>query len=159
MSADIQWLVIRNNSSFLMKRRNAPTLSREPNNLKGRNSFRYNGLIRRKCVGIEPAPSGKGVVLVTRNNRSVRKPAKNYTRVELKGNARATLKTIRRTMLNGKYRPDLKMCAVRRASAILRSQKPVVVKKARSAGKKEKGIRTTLHDRFTFKCSGCTGRQ
>jgi len=137
MSADIQWLVIRNNSSFLMKRRHAPTLSREPNNLKGRNSFRYNGLVRRKCVGVEPAPSGKGVVLVTRNNRSFRKPGKNFTRVELKANARATLKTISRTMFNGKYRPDLKMTAVRRASAILRSQKPVVVKKARGVSKKK----------------------
>jgi len=40
-------------------------------------------------------------------------------------------------MFGGKYRPDLKMCAVRRASAILRSQKPVTVKKTRGAGKKK----------------------
>jgi len=137
MSADIQWLVVRNNSSFLMKRRHAPTFSRERNNLKGRNSFRYNGLVRKKCVGIEPASSGKGVVMQTRNGKTMRKPAKNFTRVELKGNARATLKTIARTLFDGKYRPDLKMCAVRRASAILRSQKPVVVKKARTGGKKK----------------------
>ncbi|ELK23872.1 60S ribosomal protein L28 [Myotis davidii] len=36
--------------------------SQEPNNLKARNSFRYNGLIHRKTVGVEPAPDGKGVV-------------------------------------------------------------------------------------------------
>ena len=36
----------------------------EPNNLKARNSFRYNGLIHRKTVGVEPAADGKGVVVV-----------------------------------------------------------------------------------------------
>lgn len=34
--------------------------SQEPNNLKARNSFRYNGLIHRKTVGVEPAADGKG---------------------------------------------------------------------------------------------------
>jgi len=121
-----------------MKRKNMPCLTKEPNNLKGLNSFRYSGLVQKKTVAIEPAASGKGVVLVTRNGGSLRKPAKNYSRVELKGNARRTLKTIGQTLFNGKYRKDLKMCAVRRASAILRSQKPVVVKKARGTGGKKK---------------------
>jgi len=137
MSADIQWLIIRNNSSFLMKRKHMPTLTKEPHNLKGRNSLRYNGLVQKRTVGVEAAPSGKGVVLVTRNGGSVRKLAKNYSRVELKRNPRKTLKTIGQTLFEGRYRRDLKMCAVRRASAILRSQKPVVVKKARTGGKKK----------------------
>lgn len=38
--------------------------SQEPNNLKARNSFRYNGLIHRKTVGVEPAADGKGIVVV-----------------------------------------------------------------------------------------------
>jgi len=119
-----------------MKNKHMPSLSKEPHNLKGRNSFRYSGLVQKKTVGVEPAPSGKGIVLVTRNGTSLRKPAKNYTRVELKRNARKTLKTIARTLFNGHYRKDLKMTAVRRASAILRSQKPVIVKKARTGTKK-----------------------
>jgi len=138
MSADIQWLIVRNNSSFLVKRKNMPTLTKEPYNLKGLNSFRYNGLVRKKTVGIEPASSGKGVVLVTRNGGSLRKPAKNYTRTELKRNSRKTIKTISRTLFNGRYRKDLKMCAIRRASALLRSQKPVIVKKTRGAVAKKK---------------------
>jgi len=120
-----------------MKRKHMPTLTKEPHNLKGRNSFRYNGLVQKRTVGLEPASSGKGIVLVTRNSGSVRKPAKNYTRTELKHNSRKTLKTIARTLFNGRYRKDLKMCAVRRASALLRSQKPVVVKKARTVTKKK----------------------
>uniref|UniRef100_A0A673V2M0 Large ribosomal subunit protein eL28 n=1 Tax=Suricata suricatta TaxID=37032 RepID=A0A673V2M0_SURSU len=63
MSAHLQWMVVRNCSSFLIKR-NKQTYSTEPNNLKARNSFRYNGLIHRKIVGVEPAADGKGVVVV-----------------------------------------------------------------------------------------------
>jgi len=39
----------------------------EPYNLKGRNSFRYNGLVQRRTVGIEPSSDGKAVVVVTKN--------------------------------------------------------------------------------------------
>lgn len=38
----------------------------EPNNLRGQNSFRFNGVIRKRTVGVEPAKDGKGVVLVTK---------------------------------------------------------------------------------------------
>lgn len=78
---------------------------------------------------------GKGVALIIRNKRSVRKPAKNLVRVELKRNSRKTLGSIRKTVSESGYRKDLKMAAMRRASAVLRSQKPVVVKKTR--GKKK----------------------
>ena len=45
--------------------------------MKGKNSFRYNGFIHRKTVGvepanagIEPAKEGSGVLLVTRKSKS-----------------------------------------------------------------------------------------
>ncbi|KAK7925752.1 hypothetical protein WMY93_008062 [Mugilogobius chulae] len=63
MSSHLQWMVIRNCSSFLIKR-NGQTYSTEPNNLKSRNSFRFNGLVHKKTVGVQPAPDGKGVVVV-----------------------------------------------------------------------------------------------
>ncbi|XP_069121677.1 large ribosomal subunit protein eL28-like [Argopecten irradians] len=130
MSADVQWAIIRNNSSFLLKG-NKRTFSMEPNNLKAKNSFRYNGLVQRKSIGVEPAKDGKGVVLVTRNTQGSRKPCKNYTRMELKRDPRRVLGTIRKTVRNNRYRKDLKMAALRRASALLKSQKPVVVKATR----------------------------
>ncbi|XP_046368562.1 large ribosomal subunit protein eL28-like [Haliotis cracherodii] len=129
MSADLQWMIIRNNSSFLLKRPGL-TVSTERNNLKNINSFRYNGLIRRKTVGVEPAKDGKGIVMVTRNATGTRKPNKAFTRVEMKRDPRRTFATVRKTIRRNKYRKDLKMAAVRRASAIIRSQKPIVVKKA-----------------------------
>ncbi|XP_011852353.1 PREDICTED: 60S ribosomal protein L28 isoform X3 [Mandrillus leucophaeus] len=121
MSAHLQWMVVRNCSSFLIKR-NKQTYSTEPNNLKARNSFRYNGLIHRKTVGVEPAADGKGQ----------RKPATSYVRTTINKNARATLSSIRHMIRKNKYRPDLRMAAIRRASAILRSQKPVMVKRKRT---------------------------
>ncbi|KAI5757342.1 RPL28 [Gulo gulo luscus] len=171
MSAHLQWMVVRNCSSFLIKR-NKQTYSTEPNNLKARNSFRYNGLIHRKTVGVEPAADGKGVVVVLKRRSGQRKPATSYVRTTINKNARATLSSVRHMIRKNKYRPDLRMvsggwlrpgslgglarrasadswtrarergrraepspcpqAAIRRASAILRSQKPVMVKRKRA---------------------------
>ncbi|CAD7692139.1 unnamed protein product [Nyctereutes procyonoides] len=144
MSAHLQWMVVRNCSSFLIKRnkqtystvsgapgrgeataaiagvlpasrpRRAPFPSQEPNNLKARNSFRYNGLIHRKTVGVEPAADGKGVVVVLKRRSGQRKPATSYVRTTINKNARATLSSIRHMIRKNKYRPDLRM--VSRAS-------------------------------------------
>uniref|UniRef100_A0A2K5EKP4 Large ribosomal subunit protein eL28 n=1 Tax=Aotus nancymaae TaxID=37293 RepID=A0A2K5EKP4_AOTNA len=106
MSAHLQWMVVRNCSSFLIKR-NKQTYSTEPNNLKARNSFRYNGLIHRKTVGVEPAADGKGVVVVMKRRSGQRKPATSYVRTTINKNARATLSSIRHMIRKNKYRPDL----------------------------------------------------
>uniref|UniRef100_A0A2K5EKN7 Large ribosomal subunit protein eL28 n=1 Tax=Aotus nancymaae TaxID=37293 RepID=A0A2K5EKN7_AOTNA len=110
MSAHLQWMVVRNCSSFLIKR-NKQTYSTEPNNLKARNSFRYNGLIHRKTVGVEPAADGKGVVVVMKRRSGQRKPATSYVRTTINKNARATLSSIRHMIRKNKYRPDLRMAA------------------------------------------------
>ncbi|KAI2593272.1 ribosomal protein L28 [Homo sapiens] len=112
MSAHLQWMVVRNCSSFLIKR-NKQTYSTEPNNLKARNSFRYNGLIHRKTVGVEPAADGKGVVVVIKRRSGQRKPATSYVRTTINKNARATLSSIRHMIRKNKYRPDLRMLAGR----------------------------------------------
>merc|ERR1712018_798922 len=125
MSAELQWMIIRNNSSFLLKG-SGQTFSKESSNLKSKNSYRYNGLVRRKTIGVEPA-DGKGVVLVTRKANHWRRPGASMNRTELKKDSRKPLTTIRNTIRKGRYRKDLKMAALRKASAVLRSQKPVTV--------------------------------
>nr|XP_035140351.1 60S ribosomal protein L28-like [Callithrix jacchus] len=62
MSVHLQWMVVWNCSSLIKE--NKRTYSTEPNNLKARNSFRYNGLIHRKTVGVELPADGKGVIVV-----------------------------------------------------------------------------------------------
>merc|ERR1712129_595434 len=105
------------------------------NNLKAKHSLRYNGFIPRKTGGVEPSKDGKGVVLVTRKSKGSRRPGKNITRVELKKHSRRTVATIRSALKANNYRKDLVNPAVRRACAIIRSQKPVVIRKARGSKK------------------------
>ncbi|XP_052787774.1 60S ribosomal protein L28-like [Mya arenaria] len=128
VSPDLVWGIIRNNSAFILKG-NRQTYSREPNNLRSRNSFRYNGFINKRTVGVQPTKDNKGVVLVTKKPTVRGRPNVTYNRVELKKGGRKTLETIRNTIRKGSYRKDLKMAAVRRASAILKSQKPVAIRK------------------------------
>jgi large subunit ribosomal protein L28e len=79
-------MVLRSNSSFLHKRKLGTFttvcylffifcsflfyLFKEPNNLKNRNTFRFNGLIHPKVVGVEAVKDGKGVVFSTGNVKS-----------------------------------------------------------------------------------------
>ncbi|XP_062269356.1 60S ribosomal protein L28 [Platichthys flesus] len=135
MSAHLQWMVIRNCSSFLIKR-NGQTYSTEPNNLKSRNSFRFNGLVHKKTVGVQPAADGKGVVVVLKKRRGQHKPAGSYEKITINKNSRATLNSLRHIIRKNNYRKDLRMAALRRASAILKSQKPVVVRKKRTRATK-----------------------
>ncbi|CAL1567709.1 unnamed protein product [Knipowitschia caucasica] len=135
MSSHLQWMVIRNCSSFIIKR-NGQTYSTEPNNLKSRNSFRFNGLVHKKTVGVKPAPDGKGVVVVLKKRAGQNKPATSYEKITINKNSRATLNSVRHIIRKSKYRKDLRMAALRCASAILKSQKPVVVKKKRTRAAK-----------------------
>lgn len=102
----------------------------EPNNLKNRNSFRLNGLIHPKVVGVEAAKDGKGVVFSTGSTKSkilliifrkknhlfidsdARKPAKRLRKVKLNKDSRRTLTSIRRTIRKQCYRKDLKMVCI-----------------------------------------------
>lgn len=61
----LQWVVVQNGSSFLIKW-NKQKYRTRTSNLKAGNSC-YNGLINRKTVGVEPAAEGKGVVVVMRS--------------------------------------------------------------------------------------------
>uniref|UniRef100_A0A674IX25 Large ribosomal subunit protein eL28 n=1 Tax=Terrapene triunguis TaxID=2587831 RepID=A0A674IX25_9SAUR len=82
---------------------------KEPNNLKARNSFRYNGLIHRKTVGVEPAADGKGIVVVLKKRAGQRKPATSYEKTTINKNARATLNSLRHIIRKNNYRKDLRM--------------------------------------------------
>ncbi|CAF4550309.1 unnamed protein product [Rotaria sp. Silwood2] len=121
-SSHVQWMVIRNTSSFLHKRK-LGTFTTEPSNLKNRNTFRSNGLIHPKVVGVEAVKDGKGVVFTTGCVKNMKKPAKRLRKVKLTKDSRRTLTSIRRTIRKQCYRKDLKMAALRRASALLRGQR------------------------------------
>lgn len=55
-----------------------PLMLQEPNNLKAKNSFRFNGLVHKKTVGVQPAADGKGVVVVLKKRRGSTPFVGNY---------------------------------------------------------------------------------
>ena len=64
VSSDIAWAVIRNNSSFLLKKRGVKKpFSTEPCNLTKRNTQRHNGLVNSKAVDISATADNKGWVV------------------------------------------------------------------------------------------------
>ncbi|XP_066936675.1 large ribosomal subunit protein eL28-like [Clytia hemisphaerica] len=134
MSADLCWSIVRKNSCFLVKSL-GKTLTKEPNNLSGVNNFASNGYINKKTVGVDADPSGKGVVLSIRKSKNGNKPAKSVSRTTVRG-SRHSIKVIRDTLNKSEYRKDLSDIAIRRASAIIRSQNTSAAKKQRSRRKK-----------------------
>lgn len=109
VSRDLEWVLTRNWSSHLVKRRGINRrFSRDPLNPKGLFVPRFQGTIQRKAINIEPNPSGKGVVLVYKKRRHQQKPAKSLGKIELNKDSRRTLRNIRTFCNRNLYRTDLK---------------------------------------------------
>ncbi|KAK2116968.1 60S ribosomal protein L28 [Saguinus oedipus] len=124
MSVHLQWMVVQNCSSFLIKE-NKRTYSTDPNNLKARNSFRYNGLIHHMTVDVELAANGKGVLVVMKRRSGQRKPATCLLRAD------HHQQECSRHAQQHQTHDTQDQVPARPASAILRSQKPVMVKRKR----------------------------
>ncbi|KAJ6642736.1 60S ribosomal protein L28 [Pseudolycoriella hygida] len=133
-SADLNWLIIRNNNAHLLKKTNIKKpFSTERNNLTNVSSFRYSGLVHSKTLAVVPADK-TGFTVVYKKQGQVIKPAKSSVRVTFKHGARRSLKKLKNLLRFNKYRADLRQAALRRASAVIRSQKvPKSAKKAKVA--------------------------
>ena len=68
------------------------------------------------------------VTLLSHLNRSQR-PGKSVARIEMKSGARTSLHKVKNMMVKQRYRKDLTKAALRKASAIIRSQKPLPARK------------------------------
>ncbi|EDS31426.1 ribosomal protein L28 [Culex quinquefasciatus] len=122
-SSHLNWLIIRDHNAFLLKRRNIrKPFSTEPNNLTNLSSFRYSGLVHKKSLGIVPAD--KGISVVYKRPKYQTKPAKATVKVTLKHKPRRALKKLKNIINGNRYRRDLRQAALRRASALLRAQRP-----------------------------------
>ena len=142
MSSDIAWAIIRNNSAYLLKKRGCPKpFSTDPLNLTNKNSQRYVGLVNKKAVGIQPLSKKfadnkeKGFVLTVKKGKGNR-PVAASTSVTMKAGARASLPKIKSMLGKQRYRKDLTKAALRRASAIIRSEKPLPPRKGTKTAKK-----------------------
>ncbi|XP_054714589.1 60S ribosomal protein L28-like [Uloborus diversus] len=130
MSSHLTWMIIRNRSSFMIKKRNVKKyFNSDPLNMKNIHSPRFCGLVQKKAIMVEPHAQNNGVNLVFKKARHQNRPVKALQREQLTRNARRTMTVIKKFVKQNKYRKDLKMLALRRASAILKSQRHVVPKK------------------------------
>jgi len=153
MSADLQWLLVRNNSSFLVKR-NGVQFTSEPGNLTQKNSFKFSGLANNKTVGLKvvAVKDKKKVAIVTKSTKPSQqnKPATQLrTRLLTKGmraNTCRAAQAIKTETAKSFYRGDLSRFAVARWHALTKTLKPVVVnakaekRKRRGAAKKQAAV-------------------
>ena len=138
MSSDICWAVVRNNSSFLLKKRGCPKpFNTDPLNLTNVNAQRHCGLVNDKAIGLQPAKEGNGFQVVLKKPKCARKPMKATTTTVLKNGPRASVPALKSMIHKQRYRKDLSSAALRRASAICRSQKPLPKRKGAKAAKAE----------------------
>lgn len=109
-SQDLQWLLVRSNSSFIIKQKGIGRIfSREPANLTQLHSYKYSGLVNAKSVAVEAPASGKGVVITTKNSKKgpqAVKSSKNVSSIK-KGGGRRTAGVVSNIVAKRNYRSDL----------------------------------------------------
>jgi len=79
ISADLIWEVVRNQNSYLVKRKSSGGVqfSRDPFNLTNKHSKTHAGFANDKAVSVQPNDKG-GVTLVTKKLTNQNKPASYY---------------------------------------------------------------------------------
>merc|ERR1712059_177734 len=112
--------------------------STEPLNLTNRNSYRYNGLVQAKAVGVSAARDDKGFVVTTKRCKAAHKPGKSLVHTTMKAGLGRSLHMTKGSLIKQRYRKDLTKAAMRRAAAIVRSQKPLPKRKGSNKGAAKK---------------------
>ncbi|KAJ8520829.1 hypothetical protein ONZ45_g2348 [Pleurotus djamor] len=140
MSTDLQWLLVRNYNSFLVKRvREGPVFSKEPGNLRNLHSHKYSGLANSKTIDV--SDSSSGIQITTRKVKATPTQVKSAyatSTVRPRSGGRRALGVASQYAKRG-YRPDLRAATLARVSALVAAQappKPSPAKKIR--GKKAK---------------------
>lgn len=130
---ELQWMILRNQSRFLVKR-NGAAFSSEPGNLKNKHSFKFSTMANSKAVGLERTDDGVTLMTKTKTKKS---PKNMFKKVTLKRDFRRVAKSIKGAC--ALYRPDLEKDALARWTVIHRSlgekKKAAPAKKSRRANK------------------------
>lgn len=138
-SNDLLWLMIRDNSSFIVKRPNEKMFSREPLNLTNKHTAKYSGHANDRIIGVQPSKKGKGVTLFTKSKKeNDTSPVKTLIKSDLRNSSAKGISTnIYNATVKKGYRVDLRYEALARGSAIVLSQQP----KKDAPAKKTRGIK------------------
>jgi len=122
-SPDLIWAIVRDNSSFLVKRNHAQ-FSLEPNNLTNKNTFKYSGLANKRTLGVSEVD---GKIVLSIKKRGARRVKDSGHAVILgKHRRNKSVKahnTIGQLTQRSFYRADLTKDAVARYNALHRARK------------------------------------
>merc|ERR1712024_267270 len=118
MSSDIAWAITKNNSAYLLKKRNCPKpFSTDPMNLTNKHCKRFVGLVNKKALAIAPASDNKGFTVTIKKGSSNR-PGKNKDTVTMKAGPRRSLHKVKALIVKQRYRKDLTKAAMQRAAVL-----------------------------------------
>merc|ERR1712098_51250 len=98
----------------------------------------HGGLVNAKCVGVSAASDNKGFVLTTTRSKMMHKPGKSLVNTTMKTGLGRSLHKTKGSLVKQRYRKDLPKAAMRRAAAIVRSQKPLPKRKGSNKGAAKK---------------------
>eukprot|EP00310_Coccolithus_braarudii_P014175 CAMPEP_0183353372 /NCGR_PEP_ID=MMETSP0164_2-20130417/33219_1 /TAXON_ID=221442 /ORGANISM="Coccolithus pelagicus ssp braarudi, Strain PLY182g" /LENGTH=155 /DNA_ID=CAMNT_0025526033 /DNA_START=45 /DNA_END=512 /DNA_ORIENTATION=- len=152
-SADLTWEIIRNSSSFVVKRDGAH-FNREPANLYNVNARKYSGLANDKAIGLSIVTTtnaaGKElqkVKMIVKRTKSQykQKPSQQFAVDTLRRHKVAKKHVgaahVRKATVGSHYRPDLARLAVARYHALrkaIQAKKGIRKQKARVRTRKNK---------------------
>ncbi|KAJ7731219.1 ribosomal L28e protein family-domain-containing protein [Mycena metata] len=126
MSTDLQWLLIRKNNSFIVKRGAdvGQVFSKENGNLRNLHSHKFSGLANTKTVYV--ADSGNGIQIVSRKQKATPGAVSRATStdtIRARTGGRRALGIAAATASKKAGRPDLRTAALARVSALLASHR------------------------------------
>jgi len=131
MSSELNWMLIRDFNSFMVKR-NGAIFSREPGNLANIHSYKYSALTGGPTLSLEAVPAGVSVQQRRRNAS----PSALATAVApasiIKRGASPAHRAVRlgRLLQANGFRPDLIRPAQARLCGLLASTRPAIPKRA-----------------------------
>mmetsp|Transcript_55362 Transcript_55362/g.86139 ORF Transcript_55362/g.86139 Transcript_55362/m.86139 type:complete len:142 (-) Transcript_55362:48-473(-) len=137
--ADLIWMCVKKNSSFLRKSANMPIMTAEPGNLTAMNSYKFSGLASASVLNVSSETKGKkeSIVLTTRHKKGSRasRPGSMLLETGVNKNEKKGLAALDKVMEAGFYRRDLVDLAKVKYGKIKKSfkKKKLVVKSRRSA--------------------------
>jgi len=137
--ADLIWMCVKKNSSFIRKSPNCPVMTAEPGNLMGTNSYKFSGLANTNVLDVSPVLNGKkeSIQLSTSQKKDSRlsRPHSRVVTVGVKKAEKKGLASLAKVMDAGYYRRDLLSLAQAKYIKIKKSfkKKKLVVKSRRSA--------------------------
>lgn len=131
MSSELNWMLIRDFNSFLVKR-NGAFFSTESGNLANIHSYKYSALIGGPVVSLEAVPKGISLKMKRRNALSSAVASAMAPSSIIKRGASPAHRAVRlgRLLQATGFRPDLVRPAQARLCGLLTSTRPAIPKRA-----------------------------